>query len=308
MISKTREGSMMPVFCSPNRGNRSQLTAIFTLAFLTVASWSQADEPTIEWKEGPDSESTPGETEVLRRIDFRSPVGEPCFKLTSPPILTWGRKGDVGSSGTLWLWLEEGLPSVAVCQYEDQGNGATLEFQSLISETNFRLIDRDIPLWSPSEPGIEMSEVPQATGLNGERTDTAEQRLNIMRKIASRFDAALTPPRKPEIKLERVTKEVFRFEPTKDTAQHVDGAIFVFTREGDPDLLLIIKADKPDGGELRWQYGAARMSMVPMKLLCDGKRVWSKPWGQPKNPSSDYFSHRIESPDDVKITVFPKPR
>ena len=54
----------------------------------------------------------------------------------------------------------------------------------------------------------------------------------------------------------------------------LDGALFAFVQGTDPEIFLLIEAEKMERGA-RWRYAASRMNMFGLHLALDDKQVWS---------------------------------
>ncbi len=214
-------------------------------------------------------------------------TGNQQLELQSKPLLNWSNPERKTPAGGLFLWTLGGRPQVALCLYPNLNQKVDLEFQSLAL---WPLVAHDgsSTVWNPTEAGIEMQPLtdaptPAATTLG---------RLRQMRQMSRQFSAKLVPPNRTEIPLRMLATPLYRFAPPIASSKYVDGALFSFVQATDPEVLLLIEAVKDGRDELRWQYGLARMSMVPTEVTLGDELVWQTQWAI-KNVSTPYYVYQI---------------
>lgn len=78
---------------------------------------------------------------------------------------------------------------------------------------------------------------------------------------------------------------------TEGSGNVLQGAVFCFVQGTDPEVLMIIEAVEQAEGSPRYQYGLARMSMVPLKVFCGGGMVMETDWAV-SSPGGPYFLMR----------------
>ena len=66
-------------------------------------------------------------------------------------------------------------------------------------------------------------------------------------------------------------KPVYRYEAEKDSADLLDGALFVFVRGTDPDVWLLLEAVLTAGQPAaKWQFAVARMNSIEITVEHNG--------------------------------------
>lgn len=226
--------------------------------------------------------------ELVKEIQISGgPRGDERMDLFPKPLLNWSNPERKTAAGGLFLWTLDGRPQVAFCLYPNVNQKVDLEFQSLASAP--LVAERSSQtIWRPSTAGIEMlplngTPVPATTRLG---------RLRQMRQISRGFSAKIVKPGYTEISLRMLTTPLYRYPEPTPASTYVDGALFSFVQATDPEVLLLIEAIPSDGGELSWQYGLARMSMVPMEVSQGNEKVWETWWAD-QSVSSPYHVQQI---------------
>jgi hypothetical protein len=85
----------------------------------------------------------------------------------------------------------------------------------------------------------------------------------------------------------------------------IDGALFAFvtTKSTDPEIFLLIEAEKESGGT-RWRYALARFSHHSLHVDRGGKEVWNAiigPENGPRdNPERTYFVFETAPPEGLE--------
>lgn len=105
-------------------------------------------------------------------------------------------------------------------------------------------------------------------------SESIPARLRQMRGLAREFTARLVPPQRNPIPLRLLSSPLYRY-PDNQSSELIDGAIFVFAQGTDPEVLLVIEAVNSSSGEPKWQFGCARMTIVPLEVSRQGETIWS---------------------------------
>lgn len=210
------------------------------------------------------------------------------LKLVKRPILNWSNPQRKTSAGALFIWADKGRPIAAMCIYPNE-DAYDHEFQSLTSES-LRVTEDDAIAWLPNEPGMVFSEVGADSAAPGR---SPALRLRQMRNIARRFNAELGKEGESPRPLRLLTTPLYRYPKPDPDSLVIDGAVFGFVQGTDPEVLLIVEAiTDPSSKEQSYQYGLARMSMVPMRVKLDQRNIWEKSWAQVRNAYGPYYTRQ----------------
>ncbi len=238
----------------------------------------------------------------LFRIDRKNP---PEVKLQPKPLLRWNNQIVREDDGMLFLWTEgdKGRP-VAAAQFFLVETQWHHEFQSLSPhgfEARFEGEAVGRGSWQPSRAGVSIS---MADSIESP-ADTPNQRLRQMKTIAERFTAAVDPHGKfdsPE-ELRLLTTPIYRYTAIDDGV--LDGAVFVFAQGTNPEVMLLIEADKDKSV---WRYGFARMSCFHLRVRRDNQIVWQRdrvPVPTPDRASTYFFRLNAETDASGEIEFQP---
>jgi hypothetical protein len=99
------------------------------------------------------------------------------------------------------------------------------------------------------------------------------QRERQLRQLARRFTAHLINREQDKYELRRLSTPLFQYQ-SEQSADFLNGAVFTFCQETDPELLLVIEARRA-AGEPQWMYAAGAFSNLSLFLQLDGTEVWS---------------------------------
>ncbi len=200
------------------------------------------------------------------------------------PILNWTNPERKTPAGATFIWTHKGRPCVAMCIYPNVGT-FDHEFQSLATDTLIADHDKSI-VWSPLADGLEFTPIELPENMSG---STPALRLRQMRHVARKFSAKVGPSPDKMKQLRMLTQPLYRY-PKEDTRDVIDGAMFAFVQGTDPEVLLLVEAVQGDNdARLSWRYALARMTMVPLQVDYDNKRVWSKTWAR-GGPQMSYYT------------------
>ncbi|MBI5757084.1 MAG: hypothetical protein HZA46_01050, partial [Planctomycetales bacterium] len=146
------------------------------------------------------------------------------------------------------------------------------EFHSLsVGEIAARNELREI--WRSTQPGVVFAAVRDAPAVAA----TPNGRLSQMRQLARQFTARSIDREGLKLELRQLTQPVYRYEldSDKDSAELLDGALFVFVQGTDPDVWLMLEAYKPaDQSASQWQFAVARMNSIEINVEHNGRQAW----------------------------------
>jgi hypothetical protein len=208
--------------------------------------------------------------------------------LVAEPLHRWTDPARKLSDGTLWSFSREGRP-IAILSLEHHTNPAynalwsfelaTLSakplaadggqgFQHLRHGPN-RFFSAGPLRWTPEPAALKV--FPKAAApAAGEA-----ERLRQMKELARRFTAfEVVEPAGVRYDLRLMPRPIHRFQAP--AARVVDGAIFLFAFGTNPEVILLIEANKGKTGEAAWQYGFGRLTSAAPAVSLDKQEVWSE--------------------------------
>ena len=199
------------------------------------------------------------------------------IELHEKPILKWSNPTEGALFGSVMIWTVDGRPETVASIYRwyVDKHEFHAEFKSL-STYRLKTMRDDESVWDTGKSDIAFRELAH----DAPPAENESRRAQQMRAIAKRFSADLVHPRKGRTELRLLTQPVYPYE--KLPKDLLDGAMFAFVQGTDPEVLLLIEAEKTEGGA-RWKYAASRMNMFGLHLDLDGKQVWAAeplPWAE----------------------------
>ena len=118
-----------------------------------------------------------------------------------------------------------------------------------------------------------------------------------MRRMAGAFSAEKTTREGTVRPLRLLPQPVYRF--SGDHPEVLDACVFAFVEETDPEILLLIEAQKA-GKSTAWMYALARMNSIPLRVTRDQEMVWETSllrWGEVLDqPGRPYTVLRVLNP------------
>jgi len=221
------------------------------------------------------------------------------------PLHRWNDPTREFSDGTLWFWKSSGRPIgvVAIELYPyDKAFGVVwnLEFTSLstgpIEVEGGEHFDRHYAdlypprpdgrlRWAPPKGGVTFREIPGAPT----PAATEAERLRQMKDMVKRFSAREVF-KSQEYALRLISRPVDRYSDQASGLE--DGEIFLYGNGTNPEVLLMIEAQRASEGRSAWSYAAAPLARAEVTLRLDRKDVWThKPKDVP-TPEDIYFLAR----------------
>ena len=209
--------------------------------------------------------------------EFLAPFLPAEFQLQDGPILRWKNPRRATRVGATFLWTYLGRPAAIVSPYSAWDNESYIhEFQSLHTAPFVAKLDGKT-VWTPSNAGIEFQPAPDSVDIANSR----DARLAQMKDIARKFTASGGTPDRPRWGLPLLPEPIYRYNQASGddgSDAPIDGAMFAFAMDGDPELLLIIEARDSRG----YVVAFARMAESRLFVTHEDKVSWqvgeSKPW------------------------------
>ena len=189
--------------------------------------------------------------------------------------------------GTVWLWYGDGRP-LAILQLWTQGDGPAVWYLSP-SSLSTGLVAAEGEggwQWTPTQAGVQFKPLPDAPA----PAEKAPARLRQMKEFARRFTAhQFWDPNNQRTELRLLGQPIHRY--TEPKRELLDGAVFAFCHDTDPEVILLIEAVQQGPAARTWRFGAARLASAELHLELDGRDVWQVPRapGVVGDPSDPYW-------------------
>lgn len=197
--------------------------------------------------------------EQLTELALEEPLLHYFDPLTNVPdgyFLMWTRQQRPEACAVFWVHR---LPN---------GMRELHEFQSL-SEHAIRARRGETDIWRPDAAGVEWHDLTDAPA----PSSVAALRLAQMRQQAQRFSVA-TREGSGRRQLRLLPQPAYRYASPEEKV--LDGALFIFAKGTNPELLLLLEAREEAEGPT-WHYATARMTINRIELLHDDKALETKP-------------------------------
>jgi serine/threonine protein kinase len=202
------------------------------------------------------------------------PNGEEAapLELLKGPLLRYKAKPSF-IYGTVWAWGGPGRPqavfSLALCGSPDHPQW----FQEIVtlSDKPLRAAMRDRTWWSTEMSGWDPKPIPSADA----PAENREKRLQQMQRLALRFTGWGFDEIGRSWRFKLMREPIYRY--TGQTASTLDGAIFALVGAvQNPEILLVIEAEKDVQGGAQWKFDAACMASSGLLVKLDGKESWRR--------------------------------
>ena len=209
---------------------------------------------------------------------------EPVFRWAAPhvnnefngSVFVWTLNGRPEAIGSIWSKSEVEIPGKrTICH-----SFHSLALGPLHANRN------DKTSWHPLRAGIAPKLIP------GAALPAASPRLRLtqMRTLARDFTVSQFVGRVETKRqmLRLLPQPIFRYEAETDDS--LDGGIFVFLRDWDPEILLLVEIRETPAG-WRWHYAPIRFCSSDALVKHKDKEVWAFEKGSPtRDPQHYYFT------------------
>ncbi|MEZ6129489.1 MAG: hypothetical protein R3C59_12470 [Planctomycetaceae bacterium] len=202
--------------------------------------------------------------------NYKMVVDQTQLKLRPQPLMYWQNPVRKQEQGALFAWLKNGRPAAMGSIFTYGADEGTVCRHEMISLADAPLESRlnGVVVWAPDTPGLKWQ--PVIPSISPAITPT--RRLTQMRSIARSFDGLLYEPGGQISKLTLIPQPVLRYESPE--AGVVDGAVFSLAVATDPEIFLVLEAQKDNTGKVDWHFATARSHFYALELNRNGERVW----------------------------------
>ena len=206
---------------------------------------------------------------VVEEKDARKPL-----PLLKGPLL---RHRSLGGyvCGTVWGWGEPGRPEALLSLSLTGPPAAPSWCHEMVSLSTrpLRATTRTQTWWATEAGAWSPQAIPNAAP----PAENADQRFAEMKALAKRFAALRVAWHGDELsELVLLPEPILRYG--NPSSPSIDGGLFVFVEgTNNPEVLLVIEAEKQGGGVPSWKYHLARLSANGLVVKLQGKEVWKQP-------------------------------
>ncbi|MBS0203508.1 MAG: hypothetical protein JSS49_11455 [Planctomycetes bacterium] len=208
--------------------------------------------------------------------------------LRTEPILKWSNPESGQIYGNVFIWTRQGRPEVvgSLHKWFDPFTHMSHEFHSLARD-GLTARYNGVKAWHSLKPGVSFDILPKSADVAA----TAPARLIQMRQLAREFTARSIDKQGGKHELRQLTQPAYRYELGPDDETLLDGALFAFVQGTDPEVWLMIEAQRADGKSTpKWHYAVARMNSIELSVEFAGQPVWH---AEPLPGQSVYATHEL---------------
>jgi hypothetical protein len=265
-------------------------TVVALVALSCLAHLARAQEAP-----GRPAEANEKQTSLAKYIESVevTPVGsEQPIAAMDQLLFSYSDSARIIAEGAIVAWGRDGRPVAMAKSWKNPNGMRTCAF-SLTSDQLVVARGPQAKVWLPEKIQIEAAELASAPAPDPQ----SAVRLRQLREQARRFTAhEFWNPDNSRFELRLLTQPVHRYQDEK--RQIVDGAVFLFAFDTNPQILLLIEIIRPAAGPARWQYLLARVSSAELHVSLDGKEVWDRDRtpGIVGSPT-DYYWHMVTMPE-----------
>jgi hypothetical protein len=247
----------------------------FQVPLSVLLTLATADDPSPADPKGEAARSTAA-VELARveaklyRIELEE-SSKSAAKFQPDALLQWSNPVAGSIHGSVFVWTDRGCPVVVASIYKWFAPNTHLgaELHSL-TPTIASAERKGRPVWFPGKADVERKPITGAPM----PADSPSGRLRQLRVLAKEFTASETTREDLNRELRLLTQPLYRYESSDPEV--IDGALFGFVHATDPEIILVNEARKGAAG-LEWQYAAARMNSLTLRLSHKGVEAWSAP-------------------------------
>jgi hypothetical protein len=248
------------------------LAAVVGLWFLqsgSALSAQQASQPTAEQPRAARLKVMTRCAQSLKVTEADKPVA-----LAVNPILRYDDTARRIQDSTIWAWGTTGRPKALLKLELNPFRPSDRHWLYGVVSLSPKLIKVQSDAgwqWSASAPGLVLQDIPDAPN----PAATESLRLNQMKSLARRFEAYEISGFHGRLQLRLLTQPIHRYSDT--AAGLLDGAVFGFAYGTNPDVLVVVEAERPQPvADAKWRFGVARLGAGRLFVNLDKKEVWAQ--------------------------------
>jgi hypothetical protein len=260
------------------RSRRAILGAGIAVSFF--AGWALAivaDEPA-----APSDSARETVVRIARGYNLLLGPDRQPLELQAEPVLRWPNPTREVPEGATFIWTRDCRPEAIGCVWK---HGILSHAFHSLSASKLVAQHGDQTVWHPDKPGIKFHDFPKAPA----PADSAVKRLSQMKELAHRFSCRLAVEKAEGEELRLLPSPLYRYKV--DRRDLFDGALFAFVQGTDPEVILVLEAQRQDDIE-KWRYALTRRSMLALEAKLDGEPIWSVEHGA-GSPDGPWFQGGI---------------
>lgn len=222
-----------------------------------------------------------------------------AVKLIPMPLYRFSDLKRFISDGTVWAWGFAGRP-VMMAEFHT-GDRLKPEWGQWLVATS------DMPVaavigghghWASAETEFKLLPISDI----GAPAKSEAGRLRQMKRFTRSLSAS-SVWKDQRFELRLLPTEVYRYSDMGTGL--IDGAVFVFTVDNNPEAILFVEAHQADSGEQSWMYALAQMSAASLTFRRGDTEVWAVPrsFG---NATHYAFTRTVPSRVDTSDVKFPE--
>jgi regulation of enolase protein 1 (concanavalin A-like superfamily) len=208
--------------------------------------------------------------------------GKPTqVKMLPEPLYRYKRESQHYPDAVVWAWGDGGRPAALltlICHVKTNFGSLNNELASLSPHPLVGTMDGQ-ERWSPQVAGLNMKPLPNAPPPAVDEPGRLRQISELTARmqadeVAYQSEVGKTP--KPQkVDLAWLPQPVYRYaDPAHGT---IDGAICFACVETDPEVLLVLEAQRRGDSPPAWYYGFNRAGKAELHVRFDDKELWTAP-------------------------------
>jgi hypothetical protein len=198
-------------------------------------------------------------------------------KMMTEPLYRYRQKTRSTPDAIVWGWTDGGRPAAIctlACTLDGDFRMLTYEFDRLSAKPLACEIDGQ-ETWTP-RGGLEMTAFPGAAAPADDAAARLKQATALVAKLKGSEVYNNAPPgQPPEGDLVWLPKPVHRYSDAKQGI--IDGFLCLSCIDANPEVVLVLEAQRNDKGAPVWRYGFNRIAFAELHIFLDDKEIWTAP-------------------------------
>ncbi len=225
---------------------------------------------------GQEARYTPEELQIHFQNEAEAYVmqrGDVRLELRKSPLMNWQNPERNHELGATYVWQKDGVPRVLASIFTFEYNNVVRCRHEMISLADgaFDCTLHSETVWTPKRPGLSWKPIPDVAA----PAASAARRLFQMRTIARQFSGSVLYAGKPPNHLQLIPQPLIRYQSPDQGI--IDAAIFSLAVVTDPEILIVIQADRDKDGTSSFKFAPIRANYHALELNRNGVKVWEAP-------------------------------
>jgi len=213
-------------------------------------------------------------------------------KMLPEQLYRYNRVSQHYADAAVWAWGDGGRPVAVLtlfCHVEPNRQLLVYEFDSLSRQRLVGRIDGE-ERWSPQGAGFEVKPLAKAPAPAEDQPGRLQQISKLMSRMKADevpYNSADAETSNPQnLDLAWLPQPVYRYS---DPAHGIiDGALCFACIETDPEVLLVLEAQRRGNSPAAWYYGFNRAAFAELHVRFDDKELWTAPRLTTTSPDAPY--------------------